>query len=72
MNKSAEKEEEQKPEKKLSLWKVRKKIHQVGQFADFQRQLDELEEEIYRRFMSRHLEDTDGNQVPKITIEKDS
>ena len=41
--------------------------------ADFQRQLDELEEEIYRRFMSRQLEDTDGNQaVPKITIEKDS
>ena len=40
--------------------------------ADFQRQLDELEEEIYRA-MSRHLEDTDGNQaVPKITIEKDS
>ncbi|MGL9946672.1 hypothetical protein IGJ63_001786 [Enterococcus sp. DIV1375a] len=39
--------------------------------ADFQRQLDELEEEIYRRFMSRQLEDTDGNQaVPKITIEK--
>ena len=32
VNKSAEKEEEQKPEKKLSLWKVRKKIHQVGQF----------------------------------------
>jgi predicted lactoylglutathione lyase len=30
-----------------------------------------LEEEIYRRFMSRQLEDTDGNQaVPKITIEK--
>ena len=50
-----------------------KEIHQVGQFADFQRQLDELEEEIYRRFMSRQLEDTDGNQaVPKITIEKDS
>ena len=40
--------------------------------ADFQRQLDELEEEIYRRFMSRHLEDTDGKAVPKITIEKDS
>ena len=32
VNKSAEKEEEQKSEKKLSLWKVRKKIHQVGQF----------------------------------------
>ena len=32
-----------------------------------------IRREIYRRFMSRHLEDTDGNQaVPKITIEKDS
>ena len=73
MNKSAEKRRSRSQKKKLSLWKVRKKIHQVGQFADFQRQLDELEEEIYRRFMSRQLEDTDGNQaVPKITIEKDS
>ncbi|HAP5248148.1 TPA: hypothetical protein IUZ11_001691 [Enterococcus faecalis] len=72
VNKSAEKEEEQKPEKEAVSMESEKENSSSRTIpADFQRQLDELEEEIYRRFMSRHLEDTDGNQaVPKITIEK--
>ena len=73
MNKSAEKEEEQKSEKAVSMESEKENSSSRTIPADFQRQLDELEEEIYRRFMSRQLEDTDGNQaVPKITIEKDS
>ncbi len=72
VNKSAEKEEEQKPEKEAVSMESEKENSSSRTIpADFQRQLDELEEEIYRRFMSRQLEDTDGNQaVPKITIEK--
>lgn len=71
-NESAEKEEEQKPEKEAVSMESEKENSSSRTIpADFQRQLDELEEEIYRRFMSRQLEDTDGNQaVPKITIEK--
>lgn len=72
MNESAEKEEEQKPEKEAASMESEEENSSSRTIpADFQRQLDELEEEIYRRFMSRQLEDTDGNQaVPKITIEK--
>lgn len=72
VNKSAEKEEEQKSEKEAVSMESEKENSSSRTIpADFQRQLDELEEEIYRRFMSRQLEDTDGNQaVPKITIEK--
>lgn len=72
VDKSAEKEEEQKPEKEAVSMESEKENSSSRTIpADFQRQLDELEEEIYRRFMSRQLEDTDGNQaVPKITIEK--
>ncbi|EGO7907379.1 hypothetical protein FGV24_001516 [Enterococcus faecalis] len=72
MNESAEKEEEQKPEKETASMESEEESSSSRTIpADFQRQLDELEEEIYRRFMSRQLEDTDGNQaVPKITIEK--
>ncbi|ELZ4686659.1 hypothetical protein UL357_002456 [Enterococcus faecalis] len=72
VNDSAEKEEEQKPEKEAVSMESEKENSSSRTIpADFQRQLDELEEEIYRRFMSRQLEDTDGNQaVPKITIEK--
>lgn len=72
VNESAEKEEEQKPEKEAVSMESEKENSSSRTIpADFQRQLDELEEEIYRRFMSRQLEDTDGNQaVPKITIEK--
>lgn len=72
VNKSAEKEEEQKSEKEaVSMESEKENSSNRTIPADFQRQLDELEEEIYRRFMSRQLEDTDGNQaVPKITIEK--
>ncbi|WP_407717730.1 hypothetical protein [Enterococcus faecalis] len=72
VNDSAEKEEEQKPEKEaVSMESEEENSSSRTIPADFQRQLDELEEEIYRRFMSRQLEDTDGNQaVPKITIEK--
>lgn len=72
VNKSAEKEEEQKPEKEAVSMESEKENSSSRTIpADFQRQLDELEEEIYRRFMSHQLEDTDGNQaVPKITIEK--
>ena len=71
-NESAEKEEEQKPEKEAVSMESEKENSSSRTIpSDFQRQLDELEEEIYRRFMSRQLEDTDGNQaVPKITIEK--
>lgn len=72
VNKSAEKEEEQKSEKEAVSMESEKENSSSRTIpADFQRQLDELEEEIYRRFMSRQLEDTDGNQaVLKITIEK--
>ena len=72
VNDSAEKEEEQKPEKEAASMESEEESSSSRTIpADFQRQLDELEEEIYRRFMSRQLEDTDGNQaVPKITIEK--
>lgn len=65
-------ENQQKPEKEAVSMESEKENSSSRTIpADFQRQLDELEEEIYRRFMSRQLEDTDGNQaVPKITIEK--
>lgn len=71
-NDSAKKEEDQKPEKEAASMENEEESSASRPIpADFQRQLDELEEEIYRRFMSRQLEDTDGNQaVPKITIEK--
>ena len=56
VNKSAEKEEEQKSEKEAVSMESEKENSSSRTIpADFQRQLDELEEEIYRRFMSRQL-----------------
>ena len=71
MNKSAEKRRSRSQKEAVSMESEKENSSSRTIPADFQRQLDELEEEIYRRFMSRQLEDTDGNQaVPKITIEK--
>ncbi|MGH2168428.1 hypothetical protein ACQ1Z1_15390, partial [Enterococcus faecalis] len=62
VNKSAKKEEEQKQEKEAVSMESEKENSSSRTIpADLQRQLDELEDEIYRRFMSRQLEDTDGN-----------
>ena len=71
MNKSAEKEEEQKSEKAVSMESEKNSSSRT--IRGLSTTIGRIRREIYRRFMSRQLEDTDGNQaVPKITIEKDS